>query len=136
MVWCLFPNETHNNDGRHVSYLTKAHFKSLDDPLLGALGRILASGNRSISAVSTAGIFSDLTVFYDAVVSASSGSLIPRDRTKYRVNWLGRALGVTEKCDLVFLDPDNGIEVSSVPKHHRNADSIGSGTASTLVGRL
>jgi hypothetical protein len=28
---------------------------------------------------------------------------------------------VTHECDLVFFDPDNGVEVSSVPKHHPRA---------------
>ena len=121
IVWCLFPNETHNNDGRHTSYLRKAEFKALDDPLLVALHKIVASGNRSVSALSAGRLFPDHTVFYDATAAASSSNKGRRDRLHHRAGWLDRALSVTEKCDLVFLDPDNGVEVSSIPKHHKNA---------------
>ena len=72
VVWCLFPNETHNNDGRHVSYLRKPEFESLDDPLLAALRNIVASGRRCISTVSRSGLFPDGTVFYDAAATATS----------------------------------------------------------------
>jgi hypothetical protein len=121
IVWCLFPNETHNNDGRHISYLHKAEFKALDDPLLEALDAIIASGNGSLSALSSSRIFQDDTVFYEAVTAASSASLWRNDRLQHRAGWLDRALSVTSECNLVFFDPDNGLEVSSVPKHHRNA---------------
>lgn len=120
VVWCLFPNETHNNDGRHISYLRKAEFKTLDDPLLAALEKIVVSGNRSLYALSSGPIFQDDTVFYNAT-AASSATLSRNDRLQHRADWLGRALSITSECDLVFFDPDNGLEVSSVPKHHRNA---------------
>ncbi len=119
VVWCLFPNETHNNDGRHVSYLRKPEFESLDDPLLAALRNIVASGHRCISAVSGSGLFPDDTVFYDAATAAPS--LSRNDRMQHRKEWLDHCLRITEKCDLVFFDPDNGVEIGSVPKHHPNA---------------
>jgi hypothetical protein len=42
-------------------------------------------------------------------------------REAHRVKWLSRALAATAECDLVFLDPDNGLETPSVPKHSRKA---------------
>src|SRR6266851_6371289 len=50
VVWCLFPDESHNNDGRHVSYLRAAGFTSLDDDLRVRLERIVGS-RRSVSAI-------------------------------------------------------------------------------------
>ena len=119
IVWCLFPNEAHNNDGRHVSYLRKPEFEALDDPLLEALRKIVASDRRCISAVSGSGLFPDGTVFYDAAAAATS--LSRNERIQHREEWLNRSLGITEKCDLVFFDPDNGLEIRSAPKHHPNA---------------
>jgi hypothetical protein len=122
VVWCLFPDETHNNDGRHVSYLRRRDFEGLDDTLLAALQKIIASGERCISAVSRGGLFPVGTVFCDAVVSAPAASRpSPNDRLQYRAAWLGRCVAATEKSDLVFFDPDNGLEVASVPKHHPSA---------------
>jgi hypothetical protein len=122
ILWCLFPDETHNNDGRHISYLGKPEFEALDDVLLRALQEIVASGRRSISAVSSSGVFSDGTVFCDAATVAPHPlRLSQSSRMQYRTEWLDRCFRATEKCDLVFFDPDNGVEVASVPKHHSNA---------------
>jgi hypothetical protein len=122
VVWCLFPNETHNNDGRHVSYLRKPEFEALDDPLLAGLRKIVASGNRCISAVTSGGLFPDGTVFSGAEAATAPAALLSRnDRMLRRAEWLDQCLAVTDKCDLVFFDPDNGVEVSSVPKHHPSA---------------
>ncbi len=122
VVWCLFPNETHNNDGRHVSYLGSPEFEALDDWLLVALRKIVTSGNRGVSAVSSGGLFPDGTVFYDAAALAPAHLRFLRiGREKHRVDWLDSCLKITENCDLVFLDPDNGVEVASVPKHRPSA---------------
>jgi hypothetical protein len=122
LVWCLFPNETHNDDGRHVSYLRKPEFEALDDPLLTALRKIVTSGNRCISAVSGGGLFPDRTVFCDAATAAPAPPRLSRsNRLRHRTEWLDRCFRITEECDLVFFDPDNGVEIASVPKHHPNA---------------
>jgi hypothetical protein len=122
VVWCLFPNETHNNDGRHVSYLRRREFEELDDMLLSALRKIVASGKRCISAVSSGRLLPDGTIFCDAVASARAVLRpSPKDRLQHRAAWLDRCFAATEKSDLVFFDPDNGLEVASVPKHHSSA---------------
>src|SRR5208283_1203750 len=111
VVWCLFPNETHNDDGRHVSYLRKPEFEALDDLLLAALRKIVASDKRRVSAVSGGGLFPDRTVFCDATAAAPTTRRLSRnDRIQRRAAWLDRCLRFSEKCDLVFFDPDNGVE--------------------------
>jgi hypothetical protein len=122
VVWCLFPDETYNNDGRHVSYIHRPEFEDLDDPFLMALRKMVASGKRRISAVSSAGLLPGDTVFCDATASVPKARRVSRDgRTRYRGEWLDCCLTAMEKCDLVFFDPDNGLEVVSVPKYHPNA---------------
>jgi hypothetical protein len=122
IVWCLYPNESHNNDGRHISYLRRPDYAELDPKLLAVLQDIVASGRRSIAAVADAEIFPPSTVFYDAL------SCLPRsrpskceDRLRHRSRWLEGCFSVTEGCELVFFDPDNGIEVASVSKRHPSA---------------
>ena len=122
VVWCLFPNETHNNDGRHISYLDAPEFEGLDDLLLRMLRRIVNSDRRAVSAVSSSLVFPKGTIFFDApVIDPKSFPPSPTDRLRYRADWLARCLTVAAQCDLVFFDPDNGLEVASVPKHHPNA---------------
>jgi hypothetical protein len=122
VVWCRFPDESHNSDGRHTSYLRKPEFAALDDPLLIALRKIVMSGRRRISAVSSGELFPHGTAFCDLAAAPPAALRLSRnDRTRYREEWLHRCFTATEKCDLVFFDPDNGVEVVSVPKHHPNA---------------
>jgi hypothetical protein len=122
VVWCRFPNESHNQDGRHISYLRQAKFEDLDDALLHKLRRIVSSGRRRISDVSRGGILPRGTVFCDAWVSPDGSVLSsPDQRTRHREAWLTDCLAATGRCDLIFFDPDNGLETPSVPKVHRNA---------------
>lgn len=117
IIWCLFPNEAHNNDGRHVSYLTSKHFSGLDDPLLAKLRHLVSEGHRSVSDVRLARIFSSGTIFCDALATISKKAS-KLERLTYRKKWLQKCLSLTEKCDLVFFDPDNGLEAKSIPKGH------------------
>jgi hypothetical protein len=122
VLWYLFPDEVHNNDGRHTSYLRSSQFLGLDAQLLCALKRIVDLGKRSISSVISAGILSPETVFCNALVVPPDVDLVPRmERLHYRSAWLDKCFTLTENCDLIFFDPDNGLETPSVPKIHLKA---------------
>src|SRR5437868_245072 len=89
VVWCLFPDETHNSDGRHVSYLSKREFENLDDHLLAALRAIVASGKRSISSVACSKLLPSHTLFYDLPLAALEAHGSSREhRLKHRRTWL------------------------------------------------
>lgn len=121
LVWCLFPDERHNADGRHISYLNAPQFQTLDDLLLTALRTIIETGQRRVSSVLAAGILPLGTVSCDEPLSSARYRCSRRDRLLHRSAWLARCLKSTTKCDLVFFDPDNGLEIASVPKHHPKA---------------
>jgi hypothetical protein len=122
MVWCLFPDETHNADGRHISYLGAPEFRNLDVQLITALRTIVETGRRCISSVLAAGVLPPGTVSCDLPVLTTAARQLSRDdRLRYRAAWLARCLDLTADCDLVFFDPDNGMAVASVPKHHPKA---------------
>jgi hypothetical protein len=118
MVWYLFPDEIHNGDGRHISYLGAPEFQNLDVELITALRTIVEAGRRCISSVLAGGVLPPGTVSCDLPVSTPAAERPSRhDRLRYRSAWLARCLDLTAGCDLVFFDPDNGMEVASVPKH-------------------
>lgn len=122
IVWCLFPDETLNNDGRHISYLRNREFAKLDPVLHAALSSVVASGRRHISAISEFGCFPLSTVFFTELISLSRElGAGPIERIRHREAWLRECLRQTENCDLVFFDPDNGLETASIPKHHPKA---------------
>jgi len=68
VVWCLHPDEGHNGDGRHVSYLGRPEYAALDLELISALQKIVDSPDRSIAAVANAKILPRGTIFCDTPV--------------------------------------------------------------------
>jgi len=120
VIWCLFPDETLNNDGKHISYLRDPDFAKLDPDLHAALGSIVAAGRRHISTISEFGCLPSSTIFFAEPVSMGVGAG-PAERIRHRSAWLKACLHRTQSCEFVFLDPDNGLEIPSIPKHHPKA---------------
>jgi hypothetical protein len=122
VIWCLYRDEMHNSDGRYIGYLDRAEYRDLDPILHDCLRRIVRSGRRSVWTISRAGIFLAGTIFFEAPLSIHNyiGST-PAKRVVARRKWLLRALDVTLDCDVVFFDPDNGLEIPSVPKYRPKA---------------
>lgn len=120
VVWCLYPDENHNNDGRHIGYLRKSNMRYLDPDLHDRLGKLVEAGKRSVKAIHNAGILPQSTVFYDHPITQARMQL-PLNRIAYRREWLSASLEKTSRSDLVFFDPDNGFETRSVQKNHSKA---------------
>jgi hypothetical protein len=119
VLWYLVADETHNKDGRHISYLRQSgsQLSECDPELFAGLNRIVAVG-RSVSAVEKSGLLFADTQFHSAPLT--HGVAERREgRTRKREAWLNDALRVASRADLVFLDPDNGIECDSVDMHSR-----------------
>jgi hypothetical protein len=118
VIWCLFHDEDHNGDGRHIGYLEDPIMRSLDTQLHQQLFEIIAKGRRSVKAVARSNILPKGTVFFEHVISSSSSAKGDRvERVARRSLWLSKAQRSTSDCDLIFFDPDNGIETKSVPIH-------------------
>lgn len=122
VVWCRYPDESHNGDGQHVRYLSNNEYKALDPHVHQCLARLVESNARSIAGVQSSSIFPKGTLFFDNVASGLSGSgTVVIQRKNYRHSWLEAALQATKRADLVFFDPDNGIETPSIPKTSNKA---------------
>lgn len=119
VVWYLYSDENHNADGRHVSYLRDRAFAQLDPELLAALARLVDKGRRSVRAVASAGILPPNTTYFTGLVSdsAEAAKVLRAERARSRAAWLKKALKAAQDHELVFLDPDNGIETASVQRH-------------------
>jgi len=107
--WYLVSDETHGNDGKYTTYLNKETFRVCDEELWRALQSIVASGNKEVKALETPGILN--ARFFSDALELSKATLA--DRTTLRLRWHTHALEQLERCDLVFLDPDNGLMVPS-----------------------
>lgn len=117
VVWCLFVDESHNGDGRHIGYLHQPEFRRLEPALHDTLARLIHRGRRSVQDVAQAKIFKPGTIFFDDPAGLPIGSRSTRaNRAGHRNDWIDRAFARTAPCNLVFFDPDNGIEASSVAR--------------------
>ena len=117
VVWYLFPDEDHNADGKHISYLRNPRkYRDSDEPLFDLLHSVLLdeageliNGARQIKHAETSGMLSEGTQFYSEPL-AFPVSMRSQDRKKLRRDWYAAALAATVGIDLVFVDPDNGVE--------------------------
>lgn len=122
VVWYLVPNES-NSDGKFINYLEPSkknikRFKRCDPKLYETLKEIVNTDSRSVQRVRMSDVLPYETVFYEEPLSfvgfSSSGVKAQQIRLEHRRKWLQEALNSTVNCNVVFLDPDNGLEVNSV----------------------
>ena len=110
--WYLTPDETHNGDGRIVGYLKNEDYRACDETLWLALGRIVDSGQRKVSLLENSDILQ--AVYYSKVLDFSLKT--KSERADIRKDWHIAALECLSGCDVVFVDPDNGLMVPSAEK--------------------
>ena len=106
LAWMLTPDDR-GQDGGYRSYLEEpTKWRHFDPELYDGLSALLQSApTPQVSLIEGAGLL-PRTMYYSEVVPDGS-----KDRDAWRKGLLRAASGV----DLVFFDPDNGIEVRSKP---------------------
>ena len=119
VAWYLYPDESHNADGKYTGYLNptlsnRTRFRACDPQLYDALKHLVDEEMRLVDAVRQCEILPDNTVFYEPSLSYPARMSRPA-RQSARDNWLVGALDATVGTDLVFADPDNGISVTADP---------------------
>lgn len=111
VAWMLTPSDQ-RSDGQRLSYLTQPHkFRSLDPPLFDALDNLLAGHPRTIRAIEESAILG----------RAAYVSAVLDDHASARHRYFERVRDVSDGRSLLFFDPDNGLEVSSVRKGQRGS---------------
>lgn len=100
------------NDGKHISYLEKINYQECDPKLLTALSVIIKRGNRDVAALEASGILPANTVYNRENVSCirDGHDLSVKTREGERGRWKEGSQRMIQNCDLIFLDPDNGIK--------------------------
>jgi len=107
--WYLSEDEDHNNDGKHIAYLTNTMYDTCDPELRGKLGYMVYGNQRSVRAIEELNLIPRCVYFKQVVPN----------NVKDRFAWHQQALLQLRKTDMIFLDPDNGLEVKSLsPAKH------------------
>jgi len=119
------PDEGHNLDGSHIRYLD-AHtplarsLQQCDPVLFTKLRELVSSKRRSVRWIEAADVLPASSITFADIVprrlnDPAAAALSARDR------WLRRAAAVTEPCNVVFFDPDNGLAPTRQSKTSKNA---------------
>lgn len=103
--WYLAPDEVHNDDGKHVGYLTDWRYAGCDDSLRSSLYHLVNS-ERSVSAIEKQNLIPHAAYYNELLLSPAEAFS--------RQKWHANALNTLKNSNVVFLDPDNGVLVKSV----------------------
>lgn len=106
--WYLVDDENHNQDGKHIGYLQDAKFVGLDEELRRALAFLIMNNLRSVKQLEELKLLQS-ALFYNEVLKSNDDGF--RDS---RQKWHKKGLECLKECELVFLDPDNGLLPGSV----------------------
>ena len=120
IIWYLFPDEFHNADGGHIDYLQNRNFLDLDKNLCEKLSAVV-HGNRSVIELENAGLLPANTIYFSERLDfhlrfPSQSKKDRQEREAKRTQWLANAVSAVSKCNITFLDPDNGLEIPSCSK--------------------
>ena len=112
VCWMLTPDDG-RTDGSRIRYLSEPDkWRGFDHELFHHLEEVvLDRGVRNVSEIETSDILPSCTFLSD---------IVPDDGVA-RGLYFQRALLLAQGCDLVFFDPDNGIEVRSKPYGRRDS---------------
>jgi CBS domain-containing protein len=112
VCWMLTPDDG-RTDGQFTTYLTQPErWRHYDSELYDQLREAVAiQGRRDVRYVEEVGLLPS-TRFYDELLHDDAGS---------RENYFETFWQVSKGCDLVFFDPDNGLEVKSKPYGKRDS---------------
>jgi len=100
--WYL-TEDANNNDGKHIDYLLndKSNLRSCLHPFSEHVYdkmKKIVNTERKVSRVEVMNVLPSNTIFYS-----------PLRNVKNREEWVKESIEALHGCDLVFLDPDNGI---------------------------
>jgi hypothetical protein len=118
VVWYRVPDESHTRDGRFLGYLdptadNHARFRACDPELFDGMASVIRRSRR-IEEVQTTRLLGDTTRYFAEPLAWTSERVT--DRAEQRRSWLARGVSTIDGSNIVFVDPDNGIECASVTR--------------------
>ena len=139
IVWYLYPNESHNADGKHIGYLSctsvnHVRFRACDPPLYDSLRRLVAANTRHVVGVRKGRIFPSDTAYYERSLSYTLKES-RRSRQAIHRDWFDGSLQATAGADVLFVDPDNGISETMDPLRKNGPKSVYMDDLCQFVGR-
>ena len=112
-IWYLYPDESHNTDGSHTVEEGNAplyrHCHTIDPQMAELFNTIHSRPKRHAGLFEELGILDNGSYFGEGIIGEGGD---------YRNRWSKRAMAFIQECgsSVICLDPDNGIEPSTMAK--------------------
>lgn len=107
VAWYLYPDEEHNDDGKHTTYFDQPEiWRERSPDVFDGLKQLVRSDCRNVGEVVRRKIISPFAVAEEGL---SYPSRRIEDRARWRKRWFERVQLTLKDCDMVFADPDNGL---------------------------
>ena len=117
VIWYLTDHTEQNGDGRKRAHLSQDGWEHLDPDLLKSMrlieGTLASQDELNVRLIEASGILPPDTAYFSDAIPRVQRNI--HQRVSARVAWFSRAQKAVAHCNLVFLDPDNGLEVRSAP---------------------
>ena len=114
VCWMLTPDDT-RTDGKFTEYLADSkRYEKFDPGLYGFLSHCLKSKSRNVLEAANSDKFSN-TIFHDPILEDSSAQ---------RKQYFSNMLKLFQDVDLIFFDPDNGLEIKSKPVGQKDSSKF------------
>lgn len=115
VAWYLFPNESHNADGKHIKYLQQPRYwRSRDPELFDILKLIVTEKRRKVSEVEASDILGSASFSSEVLEHLTRELKHHQQRCTWRLDWFNRVQDILRDCDVIFADPDNGLREDRV----------------------
>lgn len=104
VAWMLTEDDG-STDGKFIEYLSEeSKWSKYDEPLYIEISDLLKQNKkREVGLIEKTDLLGNSEYF----------SKIVPDNAEFRANWLTELINESEKNELIFLDPDNGLEIKS-----------------------
>jgi len=130
VAWYRVPNEDGKEDGRYIRYLSEPdYWQEFCPETFTALARVVCE-ERSVARLQATGLLKT-TCFHGVPLNARDSR--KGSRGAARDEWFSSVKEAVRDCDLVFVDPDNGIAAGGFDvEDHRSHKSIAMGELVSL----
>ena len=118
VAWWLYPDENHNRDGRHTGYLQQpGRWRHYDPELFDALAQIVARNRRNVRALEATNLLPHAVFANEFIPTNGPAS----QRKQARCDWLAKVKRQLADANIMFVDPDNGLEPSGFNQRSASA---------------
>jgi hypothetical protein len=117
--WYLTPDEPEKTDGKYIEYLNDMpEYERCDPELYRFLKTKVSDNKRNVKEIKALPRFLNVPT-YDRILDVHQVKV--KERFSVRWAWFQESMQALQACDVVFMDPDNGIEVKSAPVTNRRS---------------